>query len=89
MRWYGETLPSPVFCRHPASAAPRLSASTALPDSEPKLIPEMLTTESGRNARRRRRAAPSTFAHGSHASWPECCADGGTARPNVLWLTIT
>ena len=31
-------------------AAPRLRASMALPDSEPKLIAEMLTTESGRNA---------------------------------------
>ena len=36
----------PVFCVHPTSAAPRLSASTAGPDSDPKLIAEKLTTES-------------------------------------------
>jgi len=63
-------LPSPLFCRHLASAAPQLSAMTAFADSAPKLIPEMLTTESGRNACRRPRAAPSTFAQGSHACSP-------------------
>ncbi|HEY0698002.1 MAG TPA: hypothetical protein VGD43_09350 [Micromonospora sp.] len=57
-----------MFCRHSASAAPRLSASTALAESDPKLIPEMLTTEPGRNAYRRSRAGPSTFAHGSRTS---------------------
>ena len=54
-----------MFCRQPASAAPRLSASTAWPDSDPKLIAEMLTTDSGRKAPRRSRAAPSTLAQGS------------------------
>jgi hypothetical protein len=53
---------------HPARAAPRLSASTAAPDSEPKLIAEMFTTDAGRNASRRPRAAPSTFAHGTSTS---------------------
>ena len=33
--------------------------------SEPKLIPETLTTELGRNAWARPRAPPSTLAHGS------------------------
>ncbi|WP_207919654.1 hypothetical protein [Micromonospora sp. KC207] len=68
---------------------PRLSAATALPDSEPRLIPEMLTTDSGRNTRARPRAAPSTFAHGSRTSCPAvAAADGGTARPNVRCLMI-
>ena len=70
LRWYGEIAPSPVLCRQPASAAPRLIASIALPDSEPKLIPETFTTDSGRNACRRPRGPPSTFADGSRASWP-------------------
>ena len=82
-------LPSPLFCRHPASAAPRLSAVTALADSAPKLMPEMLTTESGRNACRRPRAAPSTFAHGSRACSPLCLPVGATAGPNVRCLMIT
>jgi hypothetical protein len=72
-----------VFCRQPANTAPLLRASTARPDSDPKLIPEMFTTESGRKACRRRRAAPSTFAHGSQTSSPARGLDGGTARPNV------
>ena len=59
---------------------------TAAPDSEPKLIAEMLTTEFGRNARARPRGAPSTFAQGSATSCPACTCVGGTARPNVLWL---
>src|SRR4051794_41918143 len=82
-------LPSPVFCRQPASAAPRLSAVTALADSAPKLIPEMLTTESGRNACCRPRAAPSTFAHGSHACSPLWLAVGGGARAQGPGLLIT
>jgi hypothetical protein len=65
------------------------SAATALPDSDPKLIPEMFTTESGRNAHLRPRAAPSTLAHGSHASCPTRGFDAGTARPNVRCFTIT
>jgi hypothetical protein len=65
------------------------SAATALPESDPKLIPEMFTTESGRKACRRPRAAPSTLAHGSHASCPTRGLDDGTARPNVRCLTIT
>ncbi len=81
--------PSPVFCRQPASAAARFSAVTALPDSAPKLIPEMFTTESGRNACRRPRAAPSTFAHGSHACSPTWGAVGGAAGPKVRCLMIT
>ena len=69
-RWCGESAPSPVFWRQPAIAAPLLSASTALPDSEPKLIPEMLTTELGRKACVRPRGPPSTLALGSTiSSW--------------------
>ena len=82
-------LPSPVFCRHPASAAPRLSASTALPDSDPKLIPEMLTTESGRKACRRPRAAPSTLAHGSQASCAGARVRGRHRAAERPCLTIT
>jgi hypothetical protein len=58
----------------------------ALLDKEPKLIAEMLTTERGRNAPGRPRAAPSTLAAGSSTSWPAAGADGGTARPNVRCL---
>ena len=72
----------------PASAAPRLSASTAGPDSEPKLIAEKFTTESGRNAPGRPRAAPSTLAHGTHASCPADGDEGGATRANVACLTI-
>src|SRR5690349_24973896 len=75
-------LPSPVFCRQPASAAPRLSAVMALADSAPKLIPEMLTTESGRNACRRPRGAPSTFAHGIQACSPVWLGVRGAGAPD-------
>ena len=64
--------PSPVFWRQPAASAPRLSASTALPDSEPKLMPEMLTTDAGRTAWARPRAAPSTLAIGSGTPSSAC-----------------
>ncbi len=40
----------------------------ALPDNEPKLMAEMLTTDCGRNASRRLRAAPRTLAHGKTTS---------------------
>lgn len=36
--------PSPVSWAKPPRAAPPLSASMALPDSDPKLIAEMLNT---------------------------------------------
>lgn len=88
MRWYDEMAPSPVLWRHPASAAPRLMASTALPDRDPKLMPDTLTTDSGRNECFRPRAAPSTFAEGSRASWPTA-PWVGWARPNVRWWTMT
>jgi hypothetical protein len=58
----------------------------ALPESEPKLIAEMLTTDCGRNAFRRPRAAPKTLAQGSWTSWPAAGEDGGMARPNVRCL---
>ncbi len=80
-RWCGERAPSPVFCRQPALAAPRLSASTALPDSDPKLIPEMLTTDPGRNACVRPRAPPRTLAQGSRISSWAC---GMTAAPGPV-----
>ena len=65
-----------------------MSASTAGPDSEPKLIAEKFTTESGRNAPARPRAAPTTLAHGTHASWPADGDEGGATRANVACLTI-
>ncbi len=77
-----------MFCRQPASAAPRLRASTAGPDSEPKLIPEMFTTESGRNAPRRPRGPPNTLAPGTQASCPAAGVDGGATRPKVACLMI-
>ncbi len=72
-----------MFYRQPASAAPRLSASTAPPDSEPKLVAEMLTTDGGRNADVRPRAAPSTLAQGRATSWSEAGLDGGIAAQEV------
>jgi hypothetical protein len=60
--------PSPVFCRQPAIFAPRLMACTALAESEPKLMADVLTIESGRNALRRLRGPPSTLLHGTRQS---------------------
>ena len=88
MRWYGEIAPSPVLCRQPASSAPRLSASIALRDSAPKLIPDTLTTERGRNARARPRGPPSTFAEGSSTSSPACVGVGTPGPVNVRCLMI-
>ena len=82
-RWWRDSPPSPVLCMHPARAAPRFSASTAAPDSEPKLMAEMFTTDAGRNASRRPRAEPSTFAAGRVTSCPACTFVAGIARPNV------
>jgi hypothetical protein len=61
----------------------------AAPLSAPKLIPEMLTTDAGRKASRRPRAAPSTLAHGRSASMPAPGEDAGVWQPSVLCLTIT
>ena len=58
----------------------------ALPDSNPKLMAEMLTTDFGRNAPGRPRAAPITLAHGNSTSCAAIGADGGTARPKVRCL---
>lgn len=58
----------------------------ALSESEPKLIAEMLTTESGRNAALRPRPSPITFAHGKSTSYPAAGDDGGMARPKVRCL---
>ena len=77
--------PSPVLCRQPASAAPRLRASTALPDSDPKLIAEMLTTDAGRNAARRPRP-PDHLGARQVDLVAAFGADGGIARPNVRCL---
>jgi hypothetical protein len=58
---------------------PRLSASIAAPDSEPKLIAEMLTTDAGRNAA----AAAGRTEHlgaGQLDVVPGGGDDGGTAR---------
>ena len=81
LRWWGDSAPSPVFWKQPARAAPLLSASMALPDSEPKLMPEMLTTEEGRKACGRPRAAPITLAQGSTIS---SCACGIVAAPGPV-----
>ena len=48
-----------MLCRHPAIWLPRLSASTAGPLNEPKLMPDTLTIDAGRNAR----GAPPGAAH--------------------------
>ena len=77
-----------MLCRQPAMAAPRLSASIALPDSDPKLIAEMLTTDLGRNASRRSRAAPITLAQGSFTSWPAFGAADDADSLNVRCLII-
>ena len=71
-----------------ASAAPRLRASIAWLDSDPKLIPEMLTTLAGRNACRLPRGPPSTFADGSSTSSPACRAVGAPSPLNVRCLMI-
>ena len=88
LRWYGDSAPSPVFCRQPAMAAPRLSASTALPESEPKLMPEMLTTEAGRIASLRPRAAPTTFAMGNGTLSPACRPVSAPGPAKVRCLMI-
>ncbi len=88
LRWYGDRAPSPVFCRQPAMAAPLLSDSTALPDSEPKLIPEMLTTDPGRKACRRPRAAPITLALGRVISSSACGTVAAPGPTNVRCLMI-
>lgn len=84
-RWCGESPPSPVLCMQPASFAPALSALIALLDSDPKLIAEMLISESGRNALARPRAPPSTFALGSpvFTAWSR-----GSESANVRCLMI-
>jgi len=60
-RWCSDSPPSPVPCMHPARTAPSLSARIAAPESAPKLMPETFTTDAGRKACRRPRAAPRTF----------------------------
>ena len=47
---------------HPASAAPAFSDSTARAESAPNDIPEMFTTDAGRNAFSLSRGPPSTLA---------------------------
>ena len=86
LRWYGETAPSPVFWRQPASAAPRLSASIAFLLRAPKLIPETLMTEAGRNAWARPRGPPSTLADGSATSSPACLAVAAPGPAKVRCL---
>ena len=80
--------PSPVLCRQPAAAAPRFNASMALPERAPKLIPETLTTDSGRNASRRPRGPPSTLAEGRVASSWACEAVGAPGPAKVRCLMI-
>ena len=76
-----DSAPSPVFCRQSAIAAPLLSASMALPDSEPKLMPEMLTTEAGGRRAYDRADAPITLALGRAIS---SCACGIVAAPGPV-----
>src|SRR3546814_5389048 len=66
-RWYDDSAPSPVLCRQPANWAPLLSAEIALPPNEPKLIPDTLITDAGRNFFARSRGPPSTLADGSRS----------------------
>ncbi len=68
-----------MLCIAPACAAPWLSAVTAAPDSEPKLIAEMFTTLPGRNAFARPRGPPSTFAEGS-GDCGSCRSGSGPAK---------
>ena len=77
LRWNSLSPPSPVLCRHPASAAPSFRAVIAAPDSEPKLMAEMFTTESGRNASRLPWARPSTLAHGTGNDGSVCRGSPG------------
>ena len=86
LRWYGESEPSPVLCQHPASAAPRLSPSIAFLPSDPKLIPEMLTTEGGRNASRRPRGPPRTLPAGSGTPSSPCRAVAAPGPAKVRCL---
>ena len=86
--WCGDRPPSPVLCRHPAAAAPRLMASIAAPDSDPKLIADTLTTDDGRNAPRRSRCPPRTFAAGTMSPAPMGCAVAGEMSENVRCLII-
>ncbi len=88
LRWYDDSPPSPVFWRQPARAAPRLSASMAFAESDPKLMPEMLTTDCGRKARARPRAAPTTFAAGSGTPSSACRAVDAAGPANVRCLMI-
>jgi hypothetical protein len=87
-RWCGESAPSPVLCSTPAMAAPLLSASTAGPESDPKLIAEMLATELGRNFSLRSRSSPSTLAEGIGTSSPTWIAVVGATSEKVRCLMI-
>ena len=71
----------------PGERCSAVSAATALPGSEPKLIAEMFTSESGRKACRRPRAAPSALAHGTHASVPTRGFGSGATGASVRCRT--
>ena len=62
-----------------------LSAWIALPDIEPKLIPDTLISESGRNAFARPREPPSTLALGRPTFSAWSC---GSESANVRCLMI-
>src|SRR5690606_31628277 len=78
--------PSPVLCRAPVIAQPRLIASTAGPDRDPTLIALTLTAEVGRNGFARPRAAPSTLAQGMTTFSPAWGRTGGDTAANVACL---
>ena len=72
----------------PAMAAPWFRASIAFADSAPKLIPDTLTTDAGRNACRRPRGPPITLADGTTASSCACDAVGAPGPVKVRCLMI-
>ena len=65
-----------------------LRAWIALPDNDPKLMPEMFTTDAGRNALARPRAAPITLAQGIGMSAPlgGCVAGAMSAKVRCLMI---
>ena len=64
------------------------NAVIALLLSEPKLMPEMLTIDSGRNAFARPLARPITFALGNGVSSPEWAWAEGATSAKVRCLMI-
>ena len=71
-------------------AQPWFSDWMAGPLSEPKLMPDTFTTDDGRNASCRLRAAPSTLAHGSGRAGSGCMVSSGApVNGKAACLTMT